>query len=509
MASRNLFKSLFLLIITLVTIGLLTFCLVSDWWIQVNEKKLEEIQLKFENDYTRFNGQQQATNLNEFEPNIYVPDDDVFTPKDNQVFTTSTTTTTTTTTTQETTTMNLYDYGQYDYSESGYDYSESANSYKNKRNAKVVDYVYVRKLWPLTKYKSLYSECIEYKEFPLKISAAYLVQSKKEPIIGEINYGYQLNSVLRAERTGVAACDQGEIRCVLSQECVRGAFCDGTIDCSDQSDEQRCERPVECKNDEHRCDNKCWKSWHKCDKNPHCIDLSDEKTCSQPEDSSMYSFFARMLKLENQTEPDFTKTPASNEKFTLGEYHYDPDHQCFVHYFNFKRAELVEKENLQYLSQVLADHLQEAKNINFHIHLIYSLSFASALVFCIMSLFSLLFVICFKKLCFQCPFWFYGFFNILAWLSSSFGLLTFLYEFMANKQRTLDPLARLPIENELIRLNKELGELQDFGLTFWFAVAATSMSFFSSFVSCIICCRLPTARHEDKEYKIMQLPTYS
>lgn len=514
MATANLYKSIFLLIITLTTIGLLTFCLVSDWWIRVDSNRLKTVQSHYQKEYDIFNGNevidQAETRLNKDVYDTNKADDQLLSELE------EITTSTTTTTLAETTTVPGYDYNM-DYGPYDYQYEDpfSKDTKKSKRHTKVVDYVYVKKLWPLTKFKSLYSECIEYKEFPLKISAAYLVQSKKEAIIGEINYGKQLNELLKSERSHSDLCEPGMIRCVLSQECVRGKTCDGVTDCSDQSDEQQCKvqsvyQPVQCQSDEHGCDNRCWKSWHKCDKKPHCSDLSDENICSKPDDSSMISFFKRMLVEENETlSVDMTKAPASHEPFTFGQYHFDPKHQCFVHYFDFKSAELVQKENLQYLSQALADHLQETNNINFHIHLIYSLSFAAALVFSVMSLFSLIFVLCFKKICFQCPFWFYGFFNILAWLASSFGLLTFLYEFMANKQRTLDPLARLPIDNELIRLNKELASLQDFGVTFWIAVAATSMSFFSSFVSCIICCRLPTARHEDKEYKIMQLPTYS
>lgn len=505
MASRNLFKSLFLLAITLITIGLLSFCLVSDWWIKINQAKLEAIQTEYTSFYkNNFNDGDHETKLDE---NAYDIKDDVFLePKNSFNLYSSTSAPEVTTISNEFT----YDYGPYDDYMSYEDPFDETNANKNKRSAKVVEYVYVNKLWPLVKYKSLYSECIEYKEFPLKISTAYLVQSKKEPLIGRIDYGKHLNELLKAERINTDMCEPGMIRCVLSQECVKGKYCDGVIDCSDQSDEQQCEAPVSCQSDEHNCDNKCWKSWHKCDKNPHCTDLSDEIKCSSPEDSSMYSFFARILTIENTTEEiDFTKTPVAHKPFTLGQYHYDQDHQCFVHYFDFKSAELVQKNQLLYLSQKQADQLQEAKNVDFHIHLIYSLSFMAALCFSIMSLFSLLFVVCFKKLCFQCPYWFYGFFNILAWLSSSFGLLTFLWEFVTKAQRTLDPLPKLPIESELLRLNQELGELQDFGITFWFAVAATSMSFLSSFVSCIICCRLPTARHEDKEYKIMQLPTYS
>lgn len=541
MASQHLFKSLFLLAITLISIGLLTVCLVSDWWIQVDRARLQAVEQQYQAEYVRFKSTAedaqvgQVGNFNQ-EVSQFVPPSPTLDSSDlhqwddvpDVVYTTTTAptvTTTTTTTTKGTTTTSEYgDYGMYDYN--GYDdpFAEKDNQkkkIKRRRGAhKVVDYVYVMRMWPLVKFKSLYAECIEYKELPLKVSAAYLLQSKKEPVTGAINYGPHLNSMLKQGRASNAAdqiCDQGEIQCVLSQECVRGAFCDGVIDCNDQSDEQQCQAQAECKSGEHKCDNRCVRGWHKCDQTPHCTDLSDERGCSAPEDSSMYSFFARMLAaVDNSTSGrpeaeslDLTRSPAAHEPFALGQYHYNEEHNCFMHYFDFKSARLVQKEHLQYLSQSLADHLQEANNISFHVHLIYALSFAAAFLFFALALFSLLFVVCFKKLCFQCPFWFYGFFNILAWLSASFGLLTFLYEFMASKQRTLDPLARLPIDNELLRLNTELADLQTFGLTFWFAVAATSMAFFSSFVSCIICCRLPTARHEDKEYKIMQLPTYS
>lgn len=224
----------------------------------------------------------------------------------------------------------------------------------------------------------------------------------------------------------------------------------------------------------------------------------------------MYEMFARILTFDNSSAPeDFTIAPAQHVPFTLGQHQYDKEHNCFLNYFDFKGAKDVEKENFQYLSRNLVDTIQQTNNNNYYMQLLISMSFGAGLIFNILSLLSLLFVLCFKKLCFQCPYWFYGFFNILAWLSSSFGLLTFLYQCFANKQHQLDPLSRLPSENELLRLNQELIKLQEFGLSFWFALAATSMAFFSSFVSCIVCCRLPTARHEDKEYKIMQLPTYT
>lgn len=516
-SNQNLFKTIFLILVTLTTIGLLSFCLISGWWIKIDEKKLQETWIRYQEDYATFNGGLKQ-GVNEKSRN-------------KEDLTTTTLKSITTTSIANSTSVNLldtnYDYANYDYSNYDTNYLDSdtpktdSDSLKpSKRDTKQVDYVYIVKRWPLTKFKSLYSECIEYREFPLKISTAYLVQSKKEPIIGQINYGQQLNALLKSSReinTMNGKCGVGQIRCVLSQECVQGNFCDGHIDCNDQSDEQQCREPVRCQTHEIQCDNKCWQAWHKCDQNPHCSDLSDETKCNLNAENknAVYSFFARILTIDtNSTHEDeildFTKVPALNEPFTLGTYHYDQAHNCFVTYFDLKSAKLVKKNDLKYLSQGLADHLQETNNINFHIQLIYALSFLSALIFTFLALFSLLFVLCFKKVCFQCPFWFYGFFNILAWLACFFGVITFLYEFLANKQRTLDPLARLPIDNELIRLNSELGKTQDFGISFWFAVAATSVLFFSSFVSCIVCCRLPTsARHEDKEYKIMQLPTYS
>ena len=87
--------------------------------------------------------------------------------------------------------------------------------------------MYIIKFWPLLKFKSLFSECIEYKEFPMKISTAYLAQSKKEPLFGTINYGKHFNAVLREEHARSksdvdATCEVGRIKCVLSQECVKG-----------------------------------------------------------------------------------------------------------------------------------------------------------------------------------------------------------------------------------------------------------------------------------------------
>lgn len=204
-----------------------------------------------------------------------------------------------------------------------------------------------------------------------------------------------------------------------------------------------------------------------------------------------------------------TNSKTLNPLLKKGTDHYDASNQCFQQYFNFKSARLLQKDTLKYLSQSLADNVQETNNLNYHLQLIYTLAFTSALVFCLLALLSMLFLACFGKLCFQCPFWFFGFFQILAWLTSLCGLMTFLYAFWADKQRSLDPQMMLPIRSELIRLNDGLLQVERLGLSFWLAVGAVASAFLGSFLSCLVCCRLPSSRHEDKEYKIMQLPTYS
>lgn len=55
MASKNLIKNLFLLLVTLISIGLLTFCLASNCWLKINETKLKATQSDFESAYLAFN----------------------------------------------------------------------------------------------------------------------------------------------------------------------------------------------------------------------------------------------------------------------------------------------------------------------------------------------------------------------------------------------------------------------------------------------------------------------
>lgn len=365
------------------------------------------------------------------------------------------------------------------------------------------------RLWPLVKYKSLYSECVEYRKIHLKISSAFLNQPNKEPLLGTIHYGRLMSKINNSSKLN---CDTqpGMIKCLLTQECVQGRLCDGITDCDDQSDEQLCDENTKCYAQTGgipiKCDNRCWQYWQKCDQMPNCLDLSDELS---PECSSQksYSFIDSISSMMNT---NFSVTLKSQlTPFTFGRFHYDKKRNCFVNYFDFKSARTLTKENIKSLSPQLADHIQDKNNLSYNLQVIYSLAFVSALAFTLLALLSLSGVSCFKKLCFHCPFWFYGFFSILAWITCFFGLMAFMFQCFSTKFKSIEPYSRLPIDNELIRLNPELIGLQEFGITFWIAVAATSFSFLTSFVSCLVCCNLPTVRHEDKEYQIMQLPTYS
>jgi len=342
--------------------------------------------------------------------------------------------------------------------------------------------------------KSPFYECVQYEPLELKISLDFLSQSSKEPILASISYGSFVNKT-----TGNSQCDGkvGFIRCALTNECVQGRTCDGVVDCDDQSDEQGCDL---CRSNSggFKCDNMCWQFWHKCDQIPNCLDYSDEFSAD----------------CSNNT---LTKLPMYSLKALTSIYmqmlnakpHYDPINKCFRTYFDFKTSQSIRKESLKYLPQWQAESIQANNNFNYHLQLIYSLAFSSSLLFNLLSLFSLVFLVCFGKYCYQCSFWFYGFFEIIAWLLATFGLLTFYLQWNSNLHKSFEPSARLPLESEIYKLNPELLAVNELGISFWFATGATLASFLASLFSCIMCCSMPSSRHEDKEYQIMQLPHYS
>jgi len=96
----------------------------------------------------------------------------------------------------------------------------SSSSGRSQKN----DFVFITKLWPMIKSKSLYSECIRYEKLTLRMSLSYLNLSNKEPIVGTIYYGNALTN-----RSGFGNNEQctgrvGMISCLLSNECVQGTM---------------------------------------------------------------------------------------------------------------------------------------------------------------------------------------------------------------------------------------------------------------------------------------------
>ncbi|KAJ0183614.1 hypothetical protein K1T71_000037 [Dendrolimus kikuchii] len=78
-------------------------------------------------------------------------------------------------------------------------------------------------------------------------------------------------------------CKSYEATCANGECIPKSAVCDGKRDCSDNSDEDACQRNGMCEPNEFECTNhKCiLKTWL-CDSDDDCGDGSDEKTCSPP-----------------------------------------------------------------------------------------------------------------------------------------------------------------------------------------------------------------------------------
>ena len=237
---------------------------------------------------------------------------------------------------------------------------------------------------------------------------------------------------------------------------------------------------------------------------PLCLDrANDDEFCENKKRVSVSTSIETTVPNDESTT---AAIPSSNDAIKLGTDVFNKKLNCYQEFFDLKSAKSLDSNELDYLSNTLKDNIQAEYNIAYHLHLVYILAFCSATIFALLTVITLFFSLCLSKLCLQCPFWFYGFFSILTLLASCTGLGVFLYDFfMNNIYRVQDPLKQLPTKSEIYRLNEQLKYLQTFGVSFWTAVAATCCSLLSSFLSFIVCCRLPSIRHDNKEYEIIDL----
>ena len=222
--ARHGLKATLLLIPSLATVVLLLYCMLSDTWIQIHTERLHNISILYENEFNVLKGNGLAADNTQQRAQTNRPNIEMLTKS--TASTTVTVPSTTVTSGSVTESDNVYETeeqgqadeaGSEEYVDAG-EIKEEEKPARAKRQTKT-SFVFIKKLWPFSKFKGLYSECVSYTPLRLKISRSFLNMENKEPIVGSIDYMGNLNAARNA-----VDCDEkaGKISCLLSKKCVTG-----------------------------------------------------------------------------------------------------------------------------------------------------------------------------------------------------------------------------------------------------------------------------------------------
>ena len=217
---------------------------------------------------------------------------------------------------------------------------------------------------------------------------------------------------------------------------------------------------------------------YRCDGIVHCSDLRDEINCGN-----------------NTAENLIIRTLPSNQ-------------QCVeerVHPFRFYPPRISPLSLHAYSS---AEKRSEYLNLLFYLRLSIAYGILAGLVFLLFAVISLFFFGCCRRHCISVPFYFYGFWMLLAWLVIMTALLAFVFLWLWQKQTVLDLSSRLPLDVDIHERNPTLRDMEFFGLSFWLACGAALATFLGLLLSYCACCTIGSSRADDKEYEIMQMHTY-
>jgi hypothetical protein len=150
----------------------------------------------------------------------------------------------------------------------------------------------------------------------------------------------------------------------------------------------------------------------------------------------------------------------------------------------------------------------EYLNSIYYLQLIVFYGILGGLIFLLFAVISLFFFGCCRRQCISVPFYFYGWWMLLAWLLISVALITFIFLWLWQKQTILDSEKTLASVIKIHERNPTLRNIEFFGLSFWLACGAALASFIGLLLSYCVCCTTGSSRSEDKEYEIMQMHNY-